>query len=465
MARKNIEDIVIRNKKSVRQIPLSQGRKYYNSIKKEPTEEKIKSSPTQYTEVEEVSYTVYENNLPPKRTKYEYDLSETYRSFPAKYILWGIAGISVIVLVISIFSYFTSATVSVFPKKESITLDENLTFKLNPATGELGFSVLKIEKNMSKEIEASMDERIEQKASGRIVIYNNYSTAIQRLAQNTRFTNPDGLVYRIQKSVEVPGQKKVSGKLVPGSIEADVYADMPGDSYNMKASETVSTFKIPGFTGSPKYNSVYANIKSDIIGGYSGLSKKISPEVKKVTENELQNSLKETILAEVSKDKLDNQVLFNNTNYWEFSSSTISSSTPTTANISIHATYYGLIFNSQKIAKYLAQSKESNYNGGPVDLIWSPDTLKLVIDSNKLGSIKAYNATTITAKLTGQADIIWIIDPKVIAKEVVGLNKNSIESKLTPNSGISKIQAKISPFWKSVLPDNQSNIKVKIITN
>ncbi|MEI7480469.1 MAG: hypothetical protein WCJ59_02470, partial [bacterium] len=108
---------------------------------------------------------------------------------------------------------------------------------------------------------------------------------------------------------------------------------------------------------------------------------------------------------------------------------------------------------------------ESNYNGGPVDLIWSPDTLKLVIDSNKLGSIKAYNATTITAKLTGQADIIWIIDPKVIAKEVVGLNKNSIESKLTPNSGISKIQAKISPFWKSVLPDNQSNIKVKIITN
>ena len=71
---------------------------------------------------------------------------------------------------------------------------------------------------------ATGKEEVSLKASGRIVIYNNYNTAKQRLVRNTRFETPPGFIYRINKSIDVPGQTTEAGRTIPGSIEVTIHA-------------------------------------------------------------------------------------------------------------------------------------------------------------------------------------------------------------------------------------------------
>jgi len=59
-------------------------------------------------------------------------------------------------------------------------------------------------------------------------------------------------MYRIDSSVIIPGYQKVNGKIIPGSIEATVYADQAGDGYNLKLADLTGDFSIPGFKGDPR---------------------------------------------------------------------------------------------------------------------------------------------------------------------------------------------------------------------
>ena len=80
------------------------------------------------------------------------------------------------------------------------------------------------------EVTSENEVTIKTEASGKIVVYNNYSTAGQKLIKDTRFETPNGLIFRIKDAVTVPGKKTVGGETVPGSLEVTVYADKEGDS-------------------------------------------------------------------------------------------------------------------------------------------------------------------------------------------------------------------------------------------
>ncbi len=104
------------------------------------------------------------------------------------------------------------------------------------------------------------------KASGMITIINNHSDAAQSLVATTRFETSDGKIYRLVEGVTVPGIKNEGGKKVPGKTDARVIADATGMSFNIAS----GTFKIPGFKGGPKYDSITAEVKSAFIGGGDG---------------------------------------------------------------------------------------------------------------------------------------------------------------------------------------------------
>ena len=96
-----------------------------------------------------------------------------------------------------------------------------------------------------------------QYASGKITVYNNYSSAPQKLIANTRFQTSDGKIYRIKGAISVPGM---------GVTEATVYADRAGEEYNIGPAD----FTIPGLKGGPRFEKVFAKSKSAMSGGTSG---------------------------------------------------------------------------------------------------------------------------------------------------------------------------------------------------
>lgn len=88
-----------------------------------------------------------------------------------------------------------------------------------------------------------------KKATGKITIYNEYSTETQRMILRTRFESPDGRIYRLAASVIVPGKRIVNQQEIPGQIDAMVIAEEEGPQYNIGP----TTFTIPGFKGDPRY--------------------------------------------------------------------------------------------------------------------------------------------------------------------------------------------------------------------
>ncbi|HEY4510454.1 MAG TPA: hypothetical protein VJJ73_01305 [Candidatus Paceibacterota bacterium] len=141
---------------------------------------------------------------------------------------------------------------------------------------------------------------LSEKASGKIVIYNNFSAASQTLVgdevnsgKQTRFMTPDGKIFRIHKTVSIPGKV---GEL-PGSIEVTVYADKPGEGYNIGLSD----FTLPGFEGKPQYKTIYARSKTEMRGGFIGSAVTVSPNNVLEAREALERKAEEYVLGAMAK--------------------------------------------------------------------------------------------------------------------------------------------------------------------
>jgi len=100
-----------------------------------------------------------------------------------------------------------------------------------------------------------------QKSGGIVTLYNGYSEESQPLVATTRLLTEDGKLYRLVESVIIPGKNGEE----PGAIDVEVKADESGQEYNIEPTR----FSIPGFQGTPKYDSFYALSNKAFVGGGS----------------------------------------------------------------------------------------------------------------------------------------------------------------------------------------------------
>lgn len=128
---------------------------------------------------------------------------------------------------------------------------------------------------VTREFPATGKARVEEGARGVILIYNAFNTSTQILVAGTRFATDTGAIYRIQKAVTVPGAKMEQGKLVPQAIEAEAVSDVKGDGANAAGPVTL---KLPGFTGTPRYQGFYATAAQGFSGGFKGDSAVVTKE-------------------------------------------------------------------------------------------------------------------------------------------------------------------------------------------
>lgn len=175
-------------------------------------------------------------------------------------------------LVYSAIEFLPRTNIKVTTKKtdwtyiDSIAANKNIT-QIDAVKKQIPAEIFSQTKNFTDSFTATGKKMVEEKASGKIIIYNAYSSDPQLLVANTRFSAPDGKIFRLAQKITVPGAKIVSGKIVPSSIEVMVVADQAGPKYNI---DPVSHFSIPGFQGSAKYQGFYAESKETMTGGFIG---------------------------------------------------------------------------------------------------------------------------------------------------------------------------------------------------
>jgi hypothetical protein len=157
-------------------------------------------------------------------------------------------------------------------------------------------------------------------ASGKITVINTSSDPWALIA-NTRFQNPDGIVFRTQSYVSVPAATASN----PGKLEIPVVAD-PLDAYEQpvgdKGNIEPSKFFLPGLSAENQ-KKIFAESSAPMTGGTSGALKFITEQdiqqarekLERALETEAQTALERKIEKENLEKSLNMALVKNSETY------------------------------------------------------------------------------------------------------------------------------------------------------
>lgn len=479
MAKVSFQDVVPPNKRSIRNVSINSARRsrtqteptqlkeepriieLHKEIKEAPQVDRHTDSPkfsegvNHYTPNPINNNSVVTPNIPTPPKKQNYYFEESGRSRPNKKVLiFGIMGVIIIAFVAFIMTVFSSATVTITPKR--VSLETNLTIK-SSSDGSAGikYELLKLSKSKSASVQAKDEEMVEKKASGKIVVYNNFSEEPQRLISRTRFETPNGLIYRIPESIIIPGKKTVDGKSVPGSLEVEVFADEAGEKYNIDKTD----FTIPGFkTDKTRYSNFYAKSSTEMSGGFIGKMKTIVEADRNSALSKLESEIKSETEKEIRAQVPDGLVLLNNSIFYtkkELPQKDEGSSVSLTLEVTAHALLLPQNILSNEITLALV-GKDANWEGIQTRV---SDFSTLSIGTSTENPI---NAGLVDLSIVGTSPIEANIDNSLVIESLLGSRQKDMSSILGQFPAIIEAKAAIRPIWKKTFPENPSKIYINI---
>jgi hypothetical protein len=358
--------------------------------------------------------------------------------------------IAVLVVVIGLLTYiFNRATVTIVPKYVDIdNLNKTINFTNNATStnGSVPFIIATSSLSKSKTLQLSDSQKVEAKASGKIVIYNNYDSNTQKLIKSTRFESSSGKIYRINQSIEVPGKKGDT----PGSVEVTVYADSYGADYNTDPTD----FTIPGFKGTPRYKGFFARSNGPITGGSSGNISVPSLSDINAAKDELAIELAQEVKANLIKIKKDGYTGLYSASEIIYEDNQIEVLQGKTAIYKMTATGYLMLADSLVLAHTVALGVR-DYANEPVHLTYE-DTLSYT----KKDIDHIANSDTLTILVEGSPRVVWISDKEGIKKMVIGKNRNEFKPLMKTIDSIESASISFSPLWLSSFPDDINKVSI-----
>ena len=385
----------------------------------------------------------------------------TKTSGRASWSRYGVWGIAILILAVALsavgFVSIGKTTITIEPHREAITLSSNIvhTAYKESENNELQYALFTHTIEAQEDIPATGRENVEEKASGRIIVYNNHSTAPQRLIKNTRFEAPTGEIYRIRNSIVVPGITSVGAA---GSIEVTVFADKAGETQNISALGT--KFTIPGLKGDPRYDTFHAELKEPITGGFIGERPVVDEGVLTATRTKLQAQLREQALAAVRAAAPETIELFEGGLFISFDESPIHYTESGSATVREVARIQAVTFDKNQLARMLALAAIATPHEGTIR-IDTPENLKLTI-VNRDG-VDISNDQLIQFTLEGATTLTWDVDIENLKEDLVGKQSSALNTVMSGYPGIKSAKATIRPFWRSEFPSDSKSIEVEIV--
>ena len=403
---RNIEDVIVpERRRTIRDIPIPEGRR------------KQEKAPTP---------------MVPKEHK---------RSQNSGKRKWIAILIAALILVFAALSFFNRATLAYVPKSKPLSFNGDV-YTARKSGGEFSYSVVKLSKEKEKEVKASGTEEVSRKASGRILVYNTGSKS-QKLRATTRFETPDGKVYQVEDAITVP----------PGSIEVVVYAEKPGQEFNLGLSD----FTLPGLKGTSLSSLIYARSKTPMTGGFVGREGVVSSEDKIKAEAELHSALRDELISEAKAQMPDGFVMFPSLTRVTFESLPTAAS-GSNALVKVRGDFAGVMFKESELSNHLVESKIDLKEGEVVDIV-PLESLEILF----AGAVPTdlVSLSEINLSIKGDVDAIWRTDEVALKADLTGRHKRDISSILNNYPTVISATTTIKPFWRSTFPSDESDITIK----
>lgn len=373
--------------------------------------------------------------------------------------IWTVAVFSILFLLFSFSILFSGATVTVNPRVEELSLNENFSAVKDGTLEDLPFDLVIISGEETKSIEGGEEEDVSIKAEGVVIIYNAFSSASQRLNIDTRLEGSNGKIYKTKKAVVVPGMEGST----PGSVEAEIYGSEAGTEYNSAPLD----FKIFGFKGTPKYAKFYARSEGEIKGGFVGKRRFIADSEKEKISNELKASLK-TKLSQKARDQIPpGFILFKDASFLNIDEEIFNSAKTLLGSnivpVSVKGTLYGILFEEKALTRKILEKsfpkevENEIYIKNIRDLYFSiPGEVTSDRSNNVFENLKIVNFN-----LSGTSAVIWKVDEGKLMDSIFGEKKKDFSQiLLSQYPNIISANLTLRPFWKRSLPERQEDIKI-----
>ncbi len=367
--------------------------------------------------------------------------------------IWWIAALAIIILVFALTFVFAGASVYVTPRQGSVELSGPIVAEKESRTG-LSYEMVSNELSKSGTTDASEKKYVERKATGTVRLYNNNSTAPQKLLIDTRLESPNGYIYKTKTAVVIPGQRTEKGKLVPGSVDVAIYADEAGDVYNLPEKDT--DMKIIGFRGGPKYEKVYGKTTTPVEGGFKGDSYDISEEELNTLTDSLQAELRTELVEKARSELPADFIMYDRAVKITFAKPDITGGEAGKAEVKVTGKIDAYIFKEEDLTralveKVIAKSEENS--------VFIPNIrdLNIELDEAEAGSEED---SDIKITIDDKVDVVWDINDEALKDALVGTRKRDFESKMLEFKNIESAELSLKPFWRTTFPDKPGAIKI-----
>ncbi len=308
------------------------------------------------------------------------------------------------------------------------------------------------------------EEEVEERATGKVTIYNEYSETPQRIIPRTRFKSSDGLVYRVSEAVEIPGMKPDG---TPGTIEITIRAEEPGEQHNIGP----DTFTLPGYeeAGLPQAEKIYAKSTEGMVGGFKGVRRTVGEEERRATVEKLEARLRDELLAAAfsNTDTPDEFYLFKDAVFFSFEPIEDELVGDDKVSIGVQGTLHGILFPKERLAERIAELTLGTYDGSPLRIDNIEELSFTATPEEKEGqaNVAPWMVNSYKVVTQGKAHFIWEFDETALAKDFSGKGKDILNAPLKTGilgayPGIDTIEVSIRPFWKNSFPDSPDDITV-----
>lgn len=351
------------------------------------------------------------------------------------------------------------AEVVVYPKFKDVTVQASYTAYKSPSAGELAYELLSLEATGERQVTASGTEKVSERSVGSIFVYNSQPNTTQRLIKNTRFESPDGLIFRIKESIEVPGAAKDSkGAIVPGVIATEVFADGTGEQYNIPASR----FTIPGLKGSEQFASVYGESNVNFKGGFEGERYLIDEAELETKKQELHLELRNNLLERLKTERPSGFIVYDNAVTFAFETLPSTTFGNSLATLKEKAYLNVPIFKESEFSTNIAEGTIAGYDGETVRII-DQNALSFEYKSATTTTSNISSLTSLEFMLKGTPRIVWQFDEEKLKTDIQGLSKTALPTVLSGYPAIDRAEATVRPFWSQSFPKKASEIKVTTV--
>lgn len=385
-------------------------------------------------------------------------INDLLPKFPHKKFII-IASVVVILLLAFLYIYVpeTKINLKVLSEKQDMktdfTIDKNAKSVDNSQTTVPG-DMISVDETFTKKYVATGTKNIGAQAQGSITVQNSYSTVDQTLVAGTRFES-NGLIFRTTSDVNVPGYSDSGGgNITPGTANVSAIADSPGDQYNISS----SSFRIPAFAGTAKYDKITGVSASAMSGGTTKQVKVVSDsdisQAKKAFSDDAKNDLQKKVQDKMKKD----ETIDDKAQKVSVGTVTVSQNAGDQADdfsLSASASLKALGYNKDDLNKAVYENLKSKTGPNKQILEDKLDSVDLSMDQVDL------DKGTISGEATATVHLGSKVDEKQMKNEIAGDNEQKAKDYLAHLDGVNSVQINFFPGFIKTVSRLKSHIYLK----